>query len=178
MSERIKIERSNEHLIIVIKAYQELAKQKLLLVWIVMFSSCGVGIFSQFFFNYDNYTKIFFLIYLAFWMFFEYKVIYAFRWRNAGVEKIILDGNQLVLSKEIGERVVNQVFKWNEVSMFRLFEDNRGGFVKMLTTSYWNINNYSLVFEANHNLVPFAIDLNAQDAKKILNEILLFIKKT
>lgn len=41
--------------------------------------------------------------------------------------------------------------------------------------SYWNINKYSLAFDFENKLVPFAIDLN-NEAKKLLKETEQFIK--
>ena len=71
----------------------------MLLVWIILFSLCGLAIVSQFFENYDAQTKVFFGVYVAFWLFFEFKVIYAYRWRKQGEEKIILENGQLSLIK-------------------------------------------------------------------------------
>jgi len=176
MSNRIVIEKKNNSLEIEIKAFKDDTKQRLLLVWIALFSICGLAIFSQFFYDYDKSSKVFFAVYLAFWFFFEFKVIYAYRWRSIGLEKIILKSDQLILTKEIGKRNVTQVYEIEKVADFKLFEAPEPIFVKVLNTSYWNINKYSLSFNYENIIVPFAIDLDMAQAKKILLEIKGFKK--
>ena len=69
MSNRIQITKNKESLKVVIKAFYDDKKQKMLLLWIVLFSLCGVAIISQFFEDYDSGTKVFFGVYVAFWLF-------------------------------------------------------------------------------------------------------------
>lgn len=176
MSDRISIVENNDELNITIKALKDEKKQQLLLVWIVLFSICGILIFSQFFGNYDKSSKIFFAIYIAFWLFFEFKVIYAYRWRKTGSEKIILTKEELILIKEIGKRGITQKYSLEEVKHLGLFKSQENAFFKSINTSYWNINNYSLSFSSNNILVPFAIDLDGNQSKKILKKIQAFIQ--
>ena len=90
MSDRISYTETNDELKIKIKALLDEKKQQLLLIWIVLFSICGILLFSQIFGDYEKTTLLFFGVYMAFWLFFEFKVIYAYRWRKYGVEEIIL----------------------------------------------------------------------------------------
>lgn len=171
MTKRINISKKENTIEIEIKALKENAKQKMLLVWIVLFSLCGFAILSQFFYDYDKYTKLFFVIYLAFWLFFEFKVIYAYRWRNAGLEKIIVNKAEITLIKEIGKRGITQTIKINEISNLRCYEPDEPSFIKSINLSYWNINKYSLAFDFENKPVPFAIDLDKNEATKLLKEI-------
>lgn len=175
MSERIQILKENSRIEITIKAFCDEKKQKMLLVWIFLFSLCGVAIFTQFFENYDAGTKVFFGVYIAFWLFFEFKVIYAFRWRKFGLEKIIIENDSLFLIKSIGKRGITQKYNLKEVKSIDFFKDNNGGFVKSMNTSYWNINKYHLVINLENTIIPFAIDIENKDAKKIMNELKGFI---
>jgi len=171
MSKRINFERNKKGLLIRIKAYRDSKKQKMLAFWIVMFTMCGAAIFSQFFYEYDNSTKLFFGVYIAFWMFFEFKVIYAYRWRTKGFEEIVLENDEIILSKVIGKRGVTQKYKISDVKDLKLYERNYKDFVQSMNTSYWNINKYSITFTVNDVLVPFGIDLNEKQASKIIREI-------
>jgi hypothetical protein len=177
MSDRIKINIQEKELDITIKSFKDETKQKMLLVWIILFSVCGIAIVSQFFYDYDKSSKLFFAVYLAFWFFFEFKVIYAFRWRNSGSEKIKINYNKIELVKEIGKRGITQVIELAEISNLRLFEPEEPGFIKAMNASYWNINKYTLAFDYQNKPVPFAIDLDKKEAKKLLKEIEKFISK-
>jgi hypothetical protein len=177
MTDRIIINKKEDSLEIEIKALRNDTKQRLLLVWITLFSICGLAIISQFFYEYDSSSKVFFAVYLAFWFFFEFKVIYAYRWRNIGLERIILKSDQLILTKEIGKRGVTQVYELEKIKNLKLFDAAEPTVVKVLNTSYWNINKYSLSFNYEDNIVPFGIDLDANQAKKILSEIKNVVKR-
>lgn len=113
--------------------------------------------------------RFFFGVYIAFWLFFEFKVVYAYRWRKHGVERIIVDEEEFILVKTIGRRGLTQIFKQDEIKRIDFFKDEKGEFAKSMTTSYWNINKYTLVIHLENEKIPFAVDLENKDAKKILN---------
>lgn len=167
--ERIKINKEENKLEIEVRAFQDVKKQQMLLVWIILFSLCGLAIFSQFFKDYEASTKVFFGVYIAFWLFFEFKVVYAYRWRKLGLERIIVDDEELILIKTIGRRGLTQIFKRDEIKRIDFFKDEKGEFAKSMTTSYWNINKYALAIHLENEKVPFAVDLENKDAKMLLN---------
>lgn len=175
MAERISIVKVKDKLEIIINAFKDDKKQKMLSIWIILFTICGGIIFTQFFEDYDSGTKVFFGVYIAFWLFFEFKVIYAYRWRKYGQEKIIVENNEVILIKTIGKRGITQKMSFEEIKKIDFFKDSNEGFVKSMNESYWNINKYHLVFHLEKSIVPFAIDVVNKDAKKILNEIKSFV---
>lgn len=177
MKNRIEYREQDSELEVTIKALKDEKKQKMLLLWIVLFSICGVLIFTQFFWDYDQSSKIFFAVYMAFWLFFEFKVIYAYRWRNKGRELIIINQNELILVKEIGKRGITQKFNLNEINDLGKFKNDDNPFLKAMYSSYWNINKYTLSFFSNHLLIPFAIDLLEKESEKLLKKIKGFIDK-
>lgn len=176
MGDRIKYIEEGNTLKLIIKALLDDKKQQLLLIWIILFSICGVLLFTQLFGNYEKSTLLFFGVYMAFWLFFEFKVIYAYRWRKFGREQIILKENQLILIKEIGKRGVTQQFELDKIKKVEKFDSAEHAFFKSMNTSYWNINKYTLSFKIEDNTIPFAIDLNEEEAKKLLKKIHHFLK--
>lgn len=176
-NERISIDREKESIKVKIKAYCEPKKQQLLMLWIILFSLCGVAIISQFFGDYDRGVKLFFVVYLVFWFFFEFKVIYAFRWRKYGTEEILINSNQLNLVKTIGKRGITSTYKLDDIQKLDFYKDANGKFVKSMNTSYWNINRYSLAIYLDNETVPFAIDIDSSEAKTILHQLRSAIKE-
>ncbi len=173
---RINIIRKEEELEITIKAFCDEKKQNMLTIWIVLFTLCGIIIISQFFGDYDSGTKVFFAVYVAFWLFFEFKVIYAYRWRKYGEEKLMVKDGKLTLVKSIKNRGVTQILGVDEIEKIDFYKDENGKFVKSMNTSYWNINRYTLSVYTNNGFFPFAIDVDNTQAKKILHEIRSNIK--
>ena len=176
MDNRINIEKSGGKLAVVIKAFYDENKQKMLLAWILMFSLCGLAIVAQFFKEYDSETKVFFGVYVAFWLFFEFKVISAYRWRKYGEEKLIIDNKQITLIKSIGKRGVTQYYNLDQIKKIDFFNNDGGGFIKSMNSSYWNSNKYHLALYLENSVVPFAIDIVNKDAKHILTELRKFRK--
>ena len=168
---RIDIKRKEENLEIVINAFYDAQKQKMLLVWIVLFSLCGLAIVSQFFEDYEQSYKVFFGVYVAFWLFFEFKVIYAYRWRKHGKEIIVINKEEFVLTKNIGNRGVTQTIKIKDIKKIDFFNQQNKGFISSMNNSYWNINKYQLALFLTNNTIPFGIDLSNIEAKNILNLI-------
>ena len=174
MDNRVQIIKDDERVEIIIKAFFDGNKQKMLMAWIALFGLCGIAIISQFFQDYPSEYKVFFGVYVAFWLFFEFKVIYAYRWRKYGEEKIIIENDELFLIKTIGKRGVTQRFDIEEIKKIDFYKDSNGSFVKSMNTSYWNINKYHLVLNLENSIIPFAIDIENKAAKKILNELRSF----
>lgn len=96
------IEENNELTILIYPLYDK-RKQNMLTTWLVLFSLCGIAIISQFFYDYPTSTKLFFVVYLIFWLFFEFKVIYAIRWRKYGKEVITIDNESIYLTKKLAK---------------------------------------------------------------------------
>ena len=178
MDNRIQITKEEKKIEVVVKAYFDDKKQMMLILWIFLFSLCGFAILTQFFEDYDAGTKVFFGVYVAFWLFFEFKVIYAYRWRKYGEEKIIIENDQIFLIKTIGKRGVTQQFNLKEIKKIDFFKNPNAQFIKSMNTSYWNINKYHLVLHLENTSIPFAIDIVNGDAKKILNELHTFTLKS
>lgn len=177
MSNQIEIIENETCLSIKINALFDKSKQQLLFFWILLFSLCGAAILSQFFFYYPIETKLFFGVYIAFWLFFEFKVVYAFRWRKYGSELLTIENNTLVLSKTIAKRGITERYDLNEISNFELIK-YKENFVYAINSNYWSINKYTLSFKHNNKTVPFGIDLDEKIAKKVLHTINNFVKKS
>jgi len=177
MPHKINISEENNTLTIIINAFYDEKKQQLLFLWIVLFSICGIAIFSQFFVDYPMETKLFFGVYLAFWLFFEFKVIYAFRWRKYGSEIFTIEENNIILSKKIGNRGITETYPIEDVKNFQLikYKDN---FVHAINSNYWSINKYTISFDFNNQTIPFGIELNENQAKNIIHTINNFVKKS
>jgi len=177
MPNRIEILEQKNYLSIKINALYDKKKQQLLLFWISLFSICGAAILSQFFLNYSMETKLFFAVYIAFWLFFEFKVIYAYRWRKAGSEIFTIENKKIFLSKIIVKRGITEKYNQHEVSNFELIK-HKENFVFAINTNYWSINKYTISFNFNNQTVPFGIELNEKEAKNVLHIINKFVKKS
>jgi hypothetical protein len=167
---RISIIQDFECTEIRIKAYSDEVKQKMFLAWIVLWTISGLLIFSQFFFNYSQKEKVFFIIWLAFWLYFEYKSIQTFRWRKYGLELIKINESVISITRIINESGIPATFKLNACKNFRVYpKEEKGVFADIISASYWVIGGESIAFDYYGNSVPFAMNISASDALHIVS---------
>lgn len=176
MDNKIDIKEEKNSITITIFPNYNQQKQNLLMVWMVLFSLCGVAIISQFFFDYPKSTKIFFIVYLVFWMFFEFKVIYAIRWRKLGKEIITIDDEGVFLTKNIARRGITEKIELENISSVDILK-HKDNPIYDISSSYWNTNHYTLCFLVNEKQIPFGVDLSEKQAKKLLNIAKEHVKK-
>lgn len=174
---RIEIEKEN-NLKIKIKALYDKSKQSILMWWLVLWSCAGIGIVAQFFIPHEESMTTYLVVWMGFWGYFEYKVIYAYRWRMWGMEEIILEGDQMILMKKIKERTIPRVFEVNLVSNLEALKEEENSFVKMMSSAYWNIGKESLVFEYKGKDVFFGKELDEKDSNNIQKLIKSYLSRS
>ena len=174
---RIEIEK-NEKLKIRIGALYDKGKQSILILWLVLWSCAGIGIAAQFFIPHDESMNAYLLVWLGFWAYFEYKVIYAYRWRMWGEEILILDGDEMTLLKKIKERGIPKKFEINLVRNPEILKEEENSLVKMMSSAYWNVGRENLVFEYQGKDVFFGKELNEKDSKNILKLIQSYLNRS
>ena len=173
---RIEIEK-NEKLTIRIKALYNKGKQSILFLWIILWSLAGIGIMAQFFLPHDEDMNAYLLVWLAFWIFFEYKVISAYRWRKWGEEVLIIEKGEILLVKKIKERGIPRRFEVNFVKNIENLKEADNLFVKMMSEAYWNVGKESLVFNYKGKDVFFGKELDEQDSNVIQKLMVSYLNR-
>jgi hypothetical protein len=174
--ERIHIKKNKQELEIEIYPLYNKQKHTLMLIWLALWTVCGIAVFSQLLGQYDIKTKFFFILYLLFWMFFEYKVVYAHRWRTKGKEVVKVKDGKIHIIKDISGRIVEQIFDISEIDSIEIFSEKENSMSQLLGNAYWMISAYQLAFRVNGKIVPFGIELSDKDKKKIIFELNRFLK--
>lgn len=169
-NQRINIIQEKEFTEISIKAFSDEVKQKMFLAWIVLWTISGLLIFSQFFLNYTQKEKVFFIIWMAFWLYFEFKSIQTFRWRKFGKEIIKINENNITITRLINERGVPSTFNLNACKNFRVYQkDEKGIFADVMSSSYWVIGGETIAFDYYGSAVPFAMNISTSDALHLVS---------
>ncbi|MEQ8323844.1 MAG: hypothetical protein RH916_04135 [Vicingaceae bacterium] len=156
---------------ITINAYYNTGKQRILALWLVLWSLAGFAIITQLFLPMEDGMFTYFVVYIAFWVYFEYKVIYAFRWRKYGQEIISVEGDSLALENRISGRGIPLKFELEFVKNPRPVEVSETSFWHSMNQAYWNIGQESLVFDYKGKEIYFGRELNDSEQKRILKFI-------
>lgn len=164
-NKRIEIERNEERTEITIKAYFDDVKQKLFLIWIILWTLCGLFIFSQFFLNYTQKEKVFFIVWMAFWVYFEFKAVQTYRWRKWGEERIEINKKEITITRNIANKGIPAAFKLSGCKNFRLYKkEEKGIFTEIMSSSYWVIGGETIAFDYYGSPVPLAMNISEADA--------------
>ncbi len=168
--ERIEII-ENEKLEIRIKPFYSESKQNLLIIWMILWTAAGLGIISQFFVPQAEGFTTYLIVWLAFWLYFEYKVIYAFRWRKYGLERIIVSEESLSISREISGRSIPSRYEVDFIKNLKKREVKESNFIYAMSKAYWNPGNENIEFLHKGKEVYFGLELEDQDAKRVIAKL-------
>ena len=167
MASRIATEKKENGLLIKIKAYQDHDKQKFFTIYLITWTLCGIAISSQLFVEVEEQLKSMILVFFAFWVYFEYLLVKAYRWRIGGEEQFFIDEENLQYGRTYSNRGFLKPYRKDLVNQVRLIDDEKSTFVKVFSDSYWVIGGERLAFTANGKVVPFGLRLSDKEAKKL-----------
>ena len=171
IGKRTSIKRSEEGLSIVILSLADKIKNRLLLTWLVLWSIGGLIVISQYFLLTDKNTKIAIIVWLGFWIYFEFKILNAYLWRRAGKEIIKIRGNKLQYKRDISGKGKVKTYPTDHIKDFRITEPKENSFFENLNNSYWIISGEKLAFDYYGREIKLGIQLDDNEAKELLKVI-------
>lgn len=166
--ERLEFLDTDEGKVLNIRSYYDKSKQKLLLVWLLAFSICGIAIISQLFASIGSDMKIMVLIFAFFWLYFEFKIISAYRWRKNGEERFLFNKDTLYYGRLINNRGFLKPYSKDLLGGIRKIEIPPNNFFASMNNSYWVVAGESLAFSYAGKLVPFGLRLSEAEQKLII----------
>lgn len=175
MKKRVKISQEKEGTLIVIKAYHDKSKQFVFGLWIIAWTLCGLAICSQLFLDSNEDLKSMLLIFTAFWFYFEFKAIKAWRWRRSGEEKVLITESDIHYGRTYNNRGFLKPFNLNQTNPVRIVEETDNAFSKTIANAYWNLGGERLFFSNKGKLIYFGMRLNEKEANKVMKAINKFI---
>ena len=172
---RISQEKREEGILIKIKAFRDESKQKNLTLWLVFWTFCGIAIGSQLFVKGDDELRAFVFVYLAFWGYFEYVVVKAFKWRKSGEEQFLISEENFHYGRTYNNRGFLKPHRKDLVNAVKVIDEEIGTFAKVFGSSYWVVGGERLAFAVNGKVIPFGMQLTDKEMKQLkdnLNKLL------
>ncbi|HVA98159.1 MAG TPA: hypothetical protein VNG53_04630 [Bacteroidia bacterium] len=176
IGKRIFIEKSENNLHIEILASTDILKRNLLLGWLLIWTVLGVIMVSQYFALKDPNQKTFVIVYMAFWLYYEYKVGKTLRWRTSGKEVIDIKNGVFTMQKLISGKGKEETFDIKDIGELHLFEGREKGFFKSLNNSYWVIGFGTIAFDYDGSEIKFGLQLEEDEAKQLMKQVKYFLK--
>lgn len=177
IGERASILKKEDLFSLVILPTSEKKKVGLMFLWLFLWSMGGIIVFINYFTLTNVNAKLFVIIWLGFWAYFEFKIARVFLWKRFGKEKLWIKGGHLYYQREISGRGKVKEFDLNLVRDLEFLEIQKGNFADVFNQSFWVKGGERLQFLCQAKAIRFGLQLNDQDAKAIFKEITAYLKK-
>lgn len=152
-------------------------KETLLFVWGIAWSFCGIYIIMFFFGEGPKDEKVFLTVYLAFWAYFEYKVINIWLWRKFGKERIRVTQDALEIKNDVlGYGVVKRYFKDN-IKDFGIIQYKASSFNTVYGKSFWVIGGEGVGFDHLGSKVAFGRQIEEKESLQVEKLLKKHLKK-
>lgn len=171
ISDRISILKTSELLSVVILPAADKKKLTLMLLWLMAWTTCGIIVFANYFRLTDQNSKLFVIIYLSFWAYYEYKISRAFIWRKFGKEKIWVKDSILNYQREInGRGKVNQ-YELQLINDLKPVDIKPGSFSDLMEQSFWIKGGEKLEIWYQSKVIRFGMQLNEKETALVLKDL-------
>lgn len=177
ISDRISIERQGEGISIVIGSRLPKEKWALLIGWLVAWTLCGVAFLYEFLYGPGPDMRIPLLIMLAFWAYFELRIIRVMLWRKKGFELWLLKDGELTIK--------NSLYRFGKATSYFIANIQRLGLLNMdeaswkwqMSDSFWTRGAERLGFEYHEKKVAFGRGLTEDEARKVIHLLAAELKR-
>ena len=171
IGERISILKKENVVSVVILPTIDKTKLRLLFFWLLAWSACGLIVFINYFKVTDADSKLFIMIYLSFWFYFEFNIVRTFMWKRSGKEKLWVQDGILHYQRELNKKGKIHEFNIGLIGPLNLVELKPTRFSDIINQSFWVKGGERLEFYSQSKVIRLGMQLSDDEAKKIMKEI-------
>ena len=152
-------------------------KESLLFGWAVAWTICGLYILAFLFGPISTEERFFLMAYLAFWAYFEYKVVYAWLWRKFGKEVLYTsDGNLFIKNDLFGKGEEKKYFLEN-IQNLGIINHDKSSFSWAFGNSFWVVGGEMIGFDYMGQKIVIAKQIEDADAEQLSKLLKKYFKK-
>ena len=177
ISERVSILEKDNIFSLVILPTADKKKLLILFLWLLAWTVCGIIVFANYFSVSNNEAKIFIIVYLSFWAYFEYKIARTYIWKKFGKEKLWIKKGKLLYQREILARGKVKEFDLELVNNLELIELSPTSFGDNLNQSFWIKGGERLEFQCQSKTVRFGMQLSDRESCDVFKAMKNFLNK-
>ena len=144
-------------------------KMLLMLIWLLIWFSCGLVIIVYLFFTDElSDRKIYFYTFLVFWTYFLYKVVRVLIWRRFGIEFIRIDEDKFSVKKSLWGYGRAKEFITSNIKKIKLATLDEKSFSKVFNDSFWIVGQGTIIINALEKEYNFGSQISKEDGEKIV----------
>lgn len=190
IGDRISTKDHQDHTTIIIYPKKEKVKEFLLLLWVLGFTFVGIYMFYLLLWGLDDVLvngddveeirdkqKIYLIVFLGFWIYFEYKTVMALLWYKFGKELIKIDDVAVSIKRSIFSYGKASRYLFENIKDFKTVEQDNTTFSHFFDNAYWTIGTDALSFSYFGKTKLFGRRLDEKSAKLLLRFIDDRVKK-
>jgi len=178
ISERISILKKDNLLSIVILPTTDKKKLALLFLWLMAWTVCGIIVLMNYFRITETNAKIFLIVYLSFWAYFEFNITRAFIWKKFGREKLWIQNGIMYYHKEINGKGKTLEYDLNLITPLRLVELRRNSLADTVNQSFWVKGGERIEFNTQAKTTRLGMQITDEEAREVIREVNRFTAKT
>lgn len=149
----------------------------LLFFWLLAWTVSGVVVFTNYFTLSQQSAKLFVIIWLGFWGYFEFKIARVYMWKRFGKEKLWIKNGRLHYQQEINGRGKIKEYDINLVSEIELIPIEKNNFADVFNQTFWVKGGERISFSCQGKYIRFGMQLGDEESLKIIKELKRFLKK-
>lgn len=175
ISKRASVVKGENELSIVISSAEDRAKAKNIGIILALWLVGGIVIGVNYFRIDDQNTKLFILVWLAFWAYFSYVIIKAFLWQWSGKELIKVKDGKLLYKRDVNGRGWVIDYTLEGISDLRKYGEKTPPWLKRFGGDYWTVDCDSLAFDYEEKEIAFGFKLSEKETDKLIKLISPFV---
>lgn len=172
LGEKVKFSEAAKSGLVEIKTRLPKWQETVLLAWVVAWTFCGLVVIGSFFGDYSRDVKLMLIAYIVFWIYFEYKAVYAFLWKKMGKEFILIDEDGIRYKRDLNGYGNSRSYFKENIKQFIPVDLKDRSFAKSYFNSFWMVGNETIRFEYLGKVI--GIGLGLEDTER--DEVIKFLK--
>lgn len=189
---RISYVDSKSNCSIVILPQRNRFKEAILFAWVIAYTIVGGIMFYYLLFGIDTIDnsqlkgdpeeiiknqKIYLTVFIAFWSYFEYKVVRGFLWLIGGKELIKINKNEIIIKESVYSYGKANRYFTDNINELDIVKHKSFSFGFDYENAFWRKGTNSLIFDYSTKSIGFAKKVNEKDANLLMRLIKDRVKK-
>lgn len=175
IGKRTSILRKDKTFSLVILPTDAKKKTNVLFLWLLAWSVSGVIIIANYFTLTSDKSKMMIIVWLAFWAYFEFKIVRVFMWKRFGQEKLWIKNGRMFFQQSVNGKGKIKEYDLNLVADWKLIELESTSFSDNFNQSFWVKGGERIQFTYQGKEIKFGFQLSDEDTKSIIKEIKAFL---
>ena len=168
--------KENVFSLIIIPTHEK-KKTGLLFLWLFAWTVSGLIVMTSYAQMQQPNAKLMIIIWLAFWAYFEFKIIRVFMWKRFGKEKLWIKNGTVHYQQDINGRGKIKQYDVNLVTGIRVIPVEKASFADSFNQSFWVKGGERIEFTCQSKIIKLGMQLPDEDAIRIVAEMRKFLKK-